>query len=168
MSQPPCIIRLNPKDPLPWSLLLLADEAVEAIERYIYQCDIYVLAPTNAPPVGVFALHPNSPEEIELKNLAVDEPLQSNGLGSYMLEEIEWIAMIGGYRRLIVGTATVGQQLNFYKKNGFTPFAIRKDFFLENYPNPLFESGEQLRDMVLLEKPIPISAGSPRKKRNNR
>lgn len=83
----------------PWSLLLLADETVEAVERYIYQCGVYVLMRDQEAPVGVFALHRNSAEEIELKNLAVAESLQGRGLGSYMLEEIEWIAMTDGYRR---------------------------------------------------------------------
>ena len=135
-------------------LLLLADETIEAIERYIYQSDVYVLAGDDGLSAGVFALHHNSAEEIELKNMAVAEGFQGRGHGCIMLEEVCRIAAADGYRRVIVGTATVGRQLNFYKKNGFVPFGLRKDFFLTYYAVPIFEDGEQLRDMVLLEKRI--------------
>jgi hypothetical protein len=44
--------------------LLLADEFIGAIERYIYQCDVYVLIRGEAETVGVFALYRNSPEPL--------------------------------------------------------------------------------------------------------
>jgi GNAT superfamily N-acetyltransferase len=133
-------------------LLLLADETIEAIGRYIYQCDVYVLAGDDDLLAGVFALYRNSAAEIELKNMAVAEGFQGRGLGSFMLEEVCRIAAADGYGKVVVGTATVGRQLDFYKKNGFVPFGLRKDFFLTYYAAPIFEDGEQLRDMVLLEK----------------
>lgn len=150
----PRIVKLLREDPLPVSLLLLADETMEAIERYIYQCDVYVIVPDNAQPAGVFALYHNNPEEIELKNMAVAESFQGRGLGSYMLGEVNRIAAGDGYRRIVVGTAIVGRQLHFYLKNGFTPFGLRKNFFLENYPDPIIEDGYRLRDMILLEKMV--------------
>jgi len=150
----PRIVKLFREDPLPMSILLLADETIEAIERYIYQCDVYVLVPVNARPVGVFALYRNSPEEIEVKNMAVIGSFQGRGLGSYMLAEVYRIAARGGYHKVIVGTATVGRQLNFYIKNGFSPFGLRKNFFLENYSEPIIEEGERLCDMILLEKKV--------------
>ena len=64
------------------------------------------------------------------------------------------MAKIGGYRRIVVGTATIGRQLDFYRKNGFHDFDVRKNFFVENYPYPVFEGTERLRDMVLLEKVV--------------
>jgi GNAT superfamily N-acetyltransferase len=151
------IVKLDRGDVLPMSLLLLADEAVVAIERYIYECDVYVLVldgavSANEGPVGVFALYRNSPEEVEVKNMAVIESLQGKGLGSYMLGEVQRIAVSEGYRIVIVGTATVGRQLGFYIKNGFLPAGVRKDFFSEHYPEPIYEEGERLRDMVVLEK----------------
>ena len=148
------IIKLGRGDALPMSLLLLADEAVEAIEKYIHQCDVYVLVLDLIRPVGVFALQPNSPEEIELKNMAVIEPLQGQGLGSFMLKEIHRLAVTGGYLTILVGTATLGRQVNFYRKNGFSPCGLRKNFFLDNYPEPVFEEGQRLCDMLLLERKV--------------
>lgn len=38
------MIRLLEKDkPIPYDLLLLADETIESIDKYIHQSDIYVL-----------------------------------------------------------------------------------------------------------------------------
>ena len=53
-----------------------------------------------------------------------------------------------------MGTATVGRQLKFYQKNGFCAFGVRKNFFLLHYPEPIYEEGELLVDMVLLVKDI--------------
>lgn len=136
------------------SLLLLADESTDAIERYIFQCDVYVLVGDGDQPVGVAALHRNTPEELEVKNIAVAAAYQGKGLGSFLLSVIERIAADEGCRRILVGTATVGRQLGFYRKNGFLTCGLRKNFFLENYPDPIFEDGEQLCDMVLLEKKV--------------
>ena len=54
-----------------------------------------------------------------------------------------------------VGTAgTVARQLRFYEKNGFKVFGIKKDFFINNYPQPIYEHGIQLRDMAMLRREI--------------
>jgi len=154
MFHPFHIVKLHKESPFPVSLLLLADESTEAIERYIYQCDVYVLVGDDYQPVGVAALHRNSPEELEVKNIAVAGAYQGKGLGSFMLSVIERIAADEGCCRILVGTATVGRQLDFYRKNGFLTCGLRRNFFLENYPDPIFEGGERLCDMVLLEKKI--------------
>jgi N-acetylglutamate synthase-like GNAT family acetyltransferase len=144
-------MRLQPGDPLPMALLLLADEAIEAIERYIDACDVYILNHNDAV-IGVVALHHNDPNEIEIKNIAVAENFQGNGLGAYMLAQVEQIARAANYGRVVVGTATIGRQLAFYRKNGFREYDTRKNFFVENYPHPIFEGEEQILDMVMLEK----------------
>ncbi|WP_414709848.1 GNAT family N-acetyltransferase [Puia sp.] len=104
--------------------------------------------------IGVFVLHRNGPEELEIKNMAVDEQVQGRGLGSYMLAEVHRIAEAVGYQRIVVGTATVGRQLGFYRKNGFRDFGMRKNFFIENYPYPIFEGEERVCDMILLVKNV--------------
>jgi len=150
----PRIVKLLREDPLPMSLLLLADETVEAIERYIFRCEVHMLVLDHVGPVGVFAIHHNNPEEIELKNMAVNETFQGRGLGGFMLGEIHRIAVQGGYGKILVGTATVGRQIDFYLKNGFSPCGLRRNFFLDNYPDPIFENGQRLCDMLLLEMKV--------------
>jgi ribosomal protein S18 acetylase RimI-like enzyme len=39
-----------------------------------------------------------------------------------------------------------------YEKAGFKKYAIKKDFYLRLYPDPIIENGVQLRDMVMLKK----------------
>ena len=86
--------------------------------------------------------------------MAVLESFQGKGMGGFMLGEVRRIAAVSGYRKILVGTATVGRQVNFYIKNGFSPCGLRKNFFLDNYPDPIFEDGQRLCDMLLLENVI--------------
>jgi protein-L-isoaspartate O-methyltransferase len=55
-----------------------------------------------------------------------------------------------GARRLEVGTGSFGYQLAWYQRAGFRVFAVERDFFLDNYEEPIFEDGIQLKDMLRL------------------
>lgn len=147
------ISKLQPGDSLPFDLLLLADETTEAIEKYIYNSDVYIVkAKGYSRPIAVFALSQVNDMQIEIKNIAVLESLQARGLGSYLLSEIKRIARLGNFKNLIVGTPDCSfKQILFYKKNGFTKYGIRKDFFITNYPEPILENGVILRDMLVLK-----------------
>lgn len=144
-------IRLLAKDEkIPYDLLLLADETIDAINKYISKSKIYI-AQKESETIGIFCLHKNSETEIELKNIAIKEEYQGLGYGSYMIDFLKLEAK-KNFKTLIVGTADIGyQQIKFYEKNGFKKFAIRKDFFIENYDKPIIENGIQLKDMVLLK-----------------
>src|SRR5215471_3654984 len=133
------IVRLQPGRSLPFHLLLLADETVEAIEKYIYIGDVYIVKQKDATAaVGAFALCKISVAEVEIKNIALLEPLQGQGIGSYMINEIKRIAIAHHYKRIIVGTPDNSSRLiRFYEKNGFIRYAVRKDFFIKNYPTPI-------------------------------
>jgi ribosomal protein S18 acetylase RimI-like enzyme len=146
------ITRLTKSEDLPFDLLLLADETVAAIEKYIYDSGVYVVKTGAYPhPIAVFVLQKIDDNEIEIKNIAVAETFQDKGIGSYMIGEIKRIALAANYRRIIVGTPDhSARQINFYQRNGFRKFAIRKNFFIENYPQPIIENGSILRDMVML------------------
>ena len=49
-----------------------------------------------------------------------------------------------------MGTGTFGYQLAFYQRQGFRATGIDRDFFVKNYPEPIFEDGIQLFDMLRL------------------
>ena len=144
-------IRLLHKDEeLPYDLLLLADETIEAIAKYVGQSDVYV-AEINDEPMGVFCLYQVDVSTVEIKNMAIAEGYQGRGYGSLLLESIKDIAR-KEYATLIVGTADAGtRQIAFYEKNGFKKFALKKNFFIDHYEVPIYEDGVQLRDMVLLK-----------------
>lgn len=136
----------------PYHLLLLADETIEAINKYLFQSDVY-LAIHEERPVGVFCLYPIDAHTTEIKNIAIDKDHQRLGIGSYLLAEAARLAKAQAYKVLIVGTPDGAiPQIAFYKKNGFIPYSIRKNFFLENYELPIYENGIQLKDMLMLKK----------------
>ncbi|PIF44587.1 acetyltransferase (GNAT) family protein [Chryseobacterium sp. 52] len=140
---------------VPYELLLLADETVEAINTYISDCDIYLLN-HQAQDIAVIALHPNNTTELEIKNMAVTESFRNQGIGSILINKAKEIAKENDYATLIAGTSDTGfQQIRFYEKNGFIKKGMRKDFFIENYPSPIYENGLQMRDMIILEFLIP-------------
>lgn len=139
------------KEHFPYSLLLLADETVNAINKYVYDSDVYVLKEQEKE-LAVFCLYQIDKDTMELKNIAVSNELQGKGIGSVLIKEIISIARNTGYNHLIVGTADCGvDQIRFYERNGFVKYGIKKNFFLENYDEPIVENGVQLRDMVMLE-----------------
>ncbi|MDN3694558.1 GNAT family N-acetyltransferase [Chryseobacterium tructae] len=136
---------------IPYELLLLADETVEAINQYIFNCDIYLLH-DGTENIAVMALYKNSDTELEIKNIAVIESYRSKGIGSILMNKAKEIARDHHYKILSVGTSDTGfQQIRFYEKNGFKKTGIREDFFIKNYPSPIYENGIQMRDMIILE-----------------
>lgn len=141
---------LKKREPYPYDLLLLADETVEAINKYLFDSDVYFVKSKNEL-VGVFCLYKIDENTIELKNIAVSERFQGKGFGSEILNFIKEECR-KNYKTLLVGTADCGfRQIHFYEMNGFEKYAVRKDFFIENYDLPIFENGVQLRDMVVLK-----------------
>ncbi|WP_284461390.1 N-acetyltransferase [Chryseobacterium sp.] len=142
--------RIESGSEIPYKLLLLADETVEAIDRYIFNSDTYLLQ-DGLQDVAVMALYKNSDTELEIKNIAVVDPYRNKGIGSILINKAKEIAKEYSYKTLTVGTSDTGfQQIRFYEKNGFIKKGILKDFFIENYPDPIYENGLQMRDMILL------------------
>lgn len=142
--------KLDSGSDIPYELLLLADETVEAINQYIFGSVIYLLN-DGVKDMAVLALYPNSSTELEIKNIAVTEDYRNQGIGSILIKKSKEIATENGYKTLTVGTSDTGfQQIRFYEKNGFIKKGIRKNFFTEHYPFPIYENGLQMRDMIVL------------------
>ncbi|GAB0156676.1 GNAT family N-acetyltransferase [Chryseobacterium sp. Alg-005] len=141
---------LNSDSGIPYALLLLADETVQAINKYIFNCKIYVLKDKDKD-IAVMALHKNNEKELEIKNIAVIESYRKQGIGSILINKAKEMATQNHYASLLIGTSDTGfQQIRFYEKNGFIQQEIRKNFFTENYPFPIYENGKQMRDMIVL------------------
>lgn len=141
---------LHSDSEIPYHLLLLADETKEAINQYIFNSDIYLLH-NSTENIAVMALYKKSTTELEIKNIAVIESYRNKGIGSILMNKAKEIAKENHYKTLTVGTSDTGfQQIRFYEKNDFIKSGILKDFFIENYPVPIYENGLQMRNMVLL------------------
>ena len=150
------IERLGPEEDMPYDLLLLADETLEAIHKYADRSNVYVARHENSPrPIAVFVLQMPSDTEMEIWNIAVAPGFQGKGIGSYLLNWICLYAQLNNCKIIWVGTPDSAlRQINFYQKNGFVISGIVKNYFIDNYPEPILENGVYLKDMVLFKKEL--------------
>ncbi|OCX51180.1 hypothetical protein BEL04_20970 [Mucilaginibacter sp. PPCGB 2223] len=152
ISITPRMLRKN--EQMPYGLLLLADEEMQAIERYIHQSDIYVIEAGDKI-VGVCAVYTIDEHTAEIKAIAVDEAYQNQGIGKLMLKDAEDKAREKGFNELIIGTPTIAwKQISIYQKAGFELYEVKKDFFINYYTQQIFEDSVQLTDMVMLRKKL--------------
>ena len=148
------IRQLGRNEPIPYDLLLLADPTEDAINKYIFTSEIYVLEHDDSI-IGICALQAVSADEIEIKNIAVASNYQGKGLGKLLLREAALKAKEKGFRAIIVGTGDASlRQLRFYQEGGFQICGVRENFFVDKYPEPIYEEGKRLRDMVILKKAL--------------
>lgn len=124
-------------------ILLLADPDTEAIERYLYDGDLYVCK-DEADIVAVAVLYPLEDGICELKNIAVLESLQGKGIGSKFLKKL-MVEASKTYTHMLVGTTSPTE--GFYKSLGFEYSHTIPNFFIDNYPEPIYEDGIQCVDM---------------------
>ena len=143
---------LQPGEAIPFRLLLLADED-DAIRKYIYNSSVYTLYyKPQKDPIGVVAISRANESEIEIKNIGVLESFRNNGLGSLLINYVKEIAYKENYTDIIVGTADNGiNQSRFYERNGFVKYAVKKNYFIDNYSRPIVDDGVLLKDMVMLK-----------------
>jgi len=146
--------QLYENEKIPYHLLLLADETIEAINKYVHRSDIYVYERGHQI-VGVYVQQPISNDTVEIKNIAVDTQWQGQGIGTFLLREVTAEARAKGFKKIVVGTGDAAiKQLYWYQKEGFEIFEILERFFLDNYPDPIYENGIQLKHMLRLKKEL--------------
>ncbi|MBR9855127.1 MAG: GNAT family N-acetyltransferase [Algicola sp.] len=139
---------------LPYKLLLLADESEKAIDKYINKCEVFILE-QNHKTIAVVAIERLNQSVIEIKNIAVDEEYQNQGLGKKMIQWVKTHYQELGILEILVGTGDASiYQLLFYLKCGFEMNSIRKSFFLKNYETAIYENGIRLKDMIVLKLTI--------------
>ncbi|AFD07183.1 GNAT family N-acetyltransferase [Solitalea canadensis] len=137
---------------IPYELLLLADPSKKMVDEYINDSLIYLAINENVI-TGVYALLPLNNHVAEIKNIAVHNVHQGKGIGKLLLESAIQVAKEKGFESLLIGTANSSvTQLYLYQKCGFEIVEIRKNFFLDNYNEPIFENGIQCKHMIVLIK----------------
>lgn len=148
------IEELDQKQEVPLALLELADPSKEQIENYLNQGQCFV-AKLNSQIIGVMVLMELSPTSIEIKNIAIDESFQGKGCGRLLLKYAEELNRKTNYEKLIIGTGNSSMgQLSLYQKEGFEISYIQKNFFLDNYDEPIFENGIRCKHRIVLEKKL--------------
>ncbi|HWO53250.1 MAG TPA: GNAT family N-acetyltransferase [Paenibacillus cookii] len=141
----------RPGEKLPASLLLLADPDWSQVEKYVDKSS-WTVAEENGNLIGVCGSMPLDQASAEIMNLAVDPDWQGRGLGKRLIASALEQAQGQGYQKVIVRTGNSSlNQLGLYQKCGFRMVRIERDYFVNNYPEPIFENGIPCRDQIVLE-----------------
>ncbi|MGN0670855.1 MAG: GNAT family N-acetyltransferase [Oscillospiraceae bacterium] len=133
------------------SLLLLADEQEDMIDRYLDRGTMYVLDDDGIKCECVVTDEGDG--VLEIKNLAVEPECQGKGCGRAMIDFIA-ARYKGQFSVLQVGTGDSPLTVPFYEKCGFVRSHSVKNFFTDNYDHPMFECGIQLVDMIYLRRTL--------------
>jgi GNAT superfamily N-acetyltransferase len=145
----PILIHEVPATNAPIELLLLADPSEDKIRSYLPGSKCFV-ASIGEDVVGACVVQPRGEGAHELMSIAVHPAHQKSGYGTALLKWVIDFYRSAGARQLELGTGTFGYQLAFYQRHGFRVTSIDRDFFVNNYPEPIFEDGIQLFDMLRL------------------
>jgi ribosomal protein S18 acetylase RimI-like enzyme len=138
----------------PYSLLLLADPSKAIVDAYLKSSHIFI-ADLHNEVVGAIVLQAQEEGIIEIKNVAVMPALQGQGIGLYLLKNAVLSARKMNFNTIQIGTAnsSIGQ-LYLYQKAGFEITAVKKNFFTDNYPEPIYENGLQARHLIMLSQAL--------------
>ena len=142
------IKEISEKD-VPMSMLLHADPSESCIAAYFPGAQCFG-AFVHDSLVGVCVTNLNKSSVWEIFNIVVVPKWQQQGIGTRLLESVISHFRDSGEKSLELGTGTFGYQLLLYQRFGFRVVSIRENFFVDNYPEPIFEQGVQLRDMLRL------------------
>jgi len=131
------------------SLLLLADEQEDMVDRYLEKGTMFLLEDGG---VKCECVVTDAGDGIlEIKNLATEPAFQGKGYARALIGFLEE-RYRGQYRILQVGTGDSPMTVPFYEKCGFTRSHIIPNFFTDHYDHPIIECGVQLKDMVYFRK----------------
>ena len=130
-------------------LLLLGDEEEKMIDKYLERGEMYILDDNGIKAECVVTDEGN--KILEIKNIAVSPKFQKQGYGKKLIEFITE-KYSENFSVIQAGTGDSPLTIPFYEKCGFKKSHIVKNFFIDNYKNPIYEEGVQLIDMIYLQK----------------
>ena len=142
-----------------WDLLLEADGWLEAVQKYVPpqnpEAEVFLIGRPHKP----YALCVTVPikDGLEIKNIATQTIMRRQGMASALIEHVIGLARQRGLAAVEIGTGTTGHdQIRLYEKHGFKRNGILPGFFLQ-YPEPIIENGQLLKDMVMLRLELSAS-----------
>ncbi len=144
------VVKIKDSDKIKYmELLLIADEQVSMIEKYLYRGEMFALCDDDLKTLCVVTQE--QPGVYEIKNIVTIPEEQGKGYGQYLISYIADYYKESG-NELYVGTGDSPAILNFYEKCGFVRSHVVKNFFIDNYDHPMYEDGQQLVDMIYLKR----------------
>lgn len=132
-------------------LLMEADPEESMIRSYLFQSELYG-AFFEGKTVGIVAVSYVNDCCCEIKNISVISEFQRKGIGreiiEYLTEEFS-----KKYDYIIVGTAKCSRApIKFYENCGFVYTHTLKNYFIDNYSEPIFDNGILCIDMIYFKK----------------
>ncbi len=140
---------------VPLELLLEADPSQASIKSYLDGSWCFV-ATYQGKVVGACVVNcldqskKDSSHTAEVFNVSVLSEYQQHGVGSALLKFCLIELAEKQIGRVELGTGSFGYQLTYYQRLGFRVESVIKDYFLDNYSEPIFENGIQHKDMLRL------------------
>jgi predicted N-acetyltransferase YhbS len=138
-------------------LFTLAEDSRAALDAYLHG-GVVLVAISGREVVGHLQLVGTSVDgEVELKNMAVREDRQGQGIGRRLVEAAVDRLTAERASLLLVATAAADiGNLRFYQRLGFRMRSVERDAFTPatGYPAGLRVDGIELRDRVWLDLPL--------------
>ncbi len=129
----------------------MADEQEDMVDRYLNRGDMYILEDDSVK--GVCVVTCEGDGIYEIKNIAVAPDCRGRGYGRVMIDFVcDYYSRSGDV--MYVGTGDSPMTLPFYEACGFETSYRIDNFFIDNYDEPIFEAGRQLKDMIILKKTL--------------
>jgi ribosomal protein S18 acetylase RimI-like enzyme len=134
---------------IPLNLLLEADPSEQCIRSYLAG-SLCFGAFEQGVLVGACVTNSRLAGISEIFNIAVLPAEQKKGVGTELLKFTCQQLAERGFHKVVLGTGMFGYQIKFYQRQGFLLDGVIKDFFIDNYDEPVFERGRQHIDMARL------------------
>jgi GNAT superfamily N-acetyltransferase len=139
------------------SLFELAEDSASELDSYLDAGRVLV-ARSGADVLGhLLLVDTGRPGQVEIKNMAVQEAVQGQGVGARLVRAAVDLAAAGSAVEMLVATATAGLGvLRFYQRQGFRFRSVERDAFVPatGYPPGIEIDGIPLRDRVWLDRPV--------------
>jgi GNAT superfamily N-acetyltransferase len=140
------------------ALFELAEDSAAELDSYIDAGRVLV-AVADGEVVGHLQLTgTGDPRQVEIKNMAVREARQGQGIGRRLIEAAVDLAAAEAVTTILVATAAADiGNLRFYQRQGFRMRSVERDAFTPatGYPPGLRIDGIELRDRVWLDRVVP-------------
>jgi GNAT superfamily N-acetyltransferase len=138
-------------------LFELAEDSAAELDAYIDAGRVLV-ATSDREIIGHLQLTGTSdPRQAEIKNMAVRENRQGQGIGRRLIQAAIELAAAESVTTILVATAAADiGNLRFYQRQGFRMRSVERDAFTPatGYPPGLLIDGIELRDRVWLDRVV--------------
>jgi GNAT superfamily N-acetyltransferase len=138
-------------------LFELAEDSAAELDSYINSGRVLV-AVSGAEVIGHLQLTgTDDPRQAEIKNMAVRENRQGQGVGRRLIQAAIDLAAAESVTTILVATAAADiGNLRFYQRQGFRMRSIERDAFTPatGYPPGIVIDGIELRDRVWLDRAV--------------